>query len=205
MSKNYCKIAQKWCKFLDKNMNCNYVNRSCPKNLKNKSIDKLRSCPRLAEIETVRFSQLLHYASFDIVFETLLKWYPDQKENKEGYEKVFDYLLTLKPKPHKIGDLYISVEKWEDNGETGLDVTGVDIRYPEDKRPSYAIEFMPWIDWISMFIDDNTMKNIPGYDIVAACLYEMTWFGFEEKDIQNRKDKMISSVQKSIEDLKEKK
>lgn len=205
MNKNYCKIAQKWCKFLDKNMNCNYANRDCPKNLKNKSIDKLRSCPRLAEIETVRFSQLLHYANFDIVFETLLRWYPDQKENKEGYEKVFNYLLTLKPKPHKIGDLYISVKKWEEDGKTGLDVTGIDIRYPEDKRPSYAIEFMPWIDWISMFIVKKTLENISIHLLVAACLYEMTWFGFEERDIQSTKDKMISSIQESIKDLKEKK
>ena len=93
MSKNYCKIAQKWCKFLDKNMNCNYVNRSCPKNLKNKSIDKLRSCPCLAEIETVRFSQLLHYASFDIVFETLLKWYPDQRRIERGMRRYLTIFL----------------------------------------------------------------------------------------------------------------
>jgi hypothetical protein len=101
--------------------------------------------------------------------------------------------------------LYISVKKYEEDGETGLDVTGVDIRYPEDKRPSYAIEFMPWVDWISMFIDKKTLENIPVHLLVAACLYEMTWFGFEERDIQNTKDKMISSVQKSMEDLKEKK
>ena len=186
-------------------MNCNYANRDCPKNLKTKSIKKFTSCPRLAEIETIRFSQLLHYVNFEIVFESLLRQYPDQKENKEGYEKVFNYLLTLKPKPHRIGDLYISVEKYEEEGDTGLDVTGVDIRYPEDKRPSYAIEFMPWVDWISMFIDKKTLENIPIHLLVAACLYEMTWFGFEERDIQNMKDKMINSVKKSMEDLKEKK
>ena len=205
MSKNYCKVSRKWCKFLDSCKKCNYKNEVFPKELKYKDINCIKICPRLAEIETTRFSELLHVITFDEMFDEMLKWYPDQKDNRDGYEKVFNHLLTLKPKPHNLNDLYISVEKWENGDEHRLDVTGVDIRYPEDKRPGYAIEFMPWNDWISMFIDRRTLENIPAHLLVAACLYEMTWFGFEERDVRNMENKLIESVKKCIEKTKEKK
>ena len=41
-----------------------------------------------------------------------------------------------------------------------------------------------------MFITQRTLDILSNEEIVAACLYEMTFFGYEEKDVMNEKTKL---------------
>ena len=66
----------------------------------------------------------------------------------------------------------------------------------------YGIEFEPWIDWVSMFITQSSLDTFTKEDIVGACLYEMTFFGFTENNVQNEKQKLIDSVNECKEQLK---
>ena len=52
---------------------------------------------------------------------------------------------------------------------------------PSNPNKSYAIEFVPWIEWISMFITKKTLNILSNDEIIIGCLYEMTWSGFTEK------------------------
>ena len=181
MGKNFCKVEWKWCKHLKHNGVCSYCNSEA---------EGLSVCPRIKEIETVRFYDAVMAVEFDKVSPIICKMH-DQERNIDGYEKVFNTIRSMTPRRHKLTDLFIRVEKLTENGEDYLDVDGVDV-FKNDGR-SYGLELSPWVDWISMFITKETLDNLTYEEIVAACLFEMTFFGFTEDDITKQHEKMIES------------
>lgn len=187
MGKNFCNVEYKWCKYLKHNGVCGY----CGSNTSNIDI-----CPRIKEIETVRLYDLLQDVEFDAVFTALIKWYTDQEDNRDGYEKVFEIVRSLTPKRHRLTDLFIDVGVVKDDGYDNeyLDVDGINII--NNNGISYGLEFCPWVDWVSMFITKESIDNLSKEEIVAGCLYEMTFFGFEEKKVLNKKQELIDSISK---------
>lgn len=183
MGKNFCNIGGKWCKFSKKG-NCTFCNTF---------IDTLKTCPRVDAIATKQFAELLKEVNFEDVFTSLCKWFSDQEDSKKGYELVFNYLLTLKPqKMTNLNDLFIAVDKVMEDGQEYLNVSGKQVNGFNPKF--YGIEFCPWKDWVSMYITQETLDNLSYNEIVGACLWEMTFFGFEEDKIKERLDKMIKII-----------
>lgn len=171
MGKGFCKVEGKWCKFLKHNDTCNVA--KC-------SLSGITKCHRVAEIETVTLASILKDVDFEAVFERLCKWYPGEERNKSGYESVFNMLLTLTPKKsHNLNDAFIAADltqyPWDDS--PCLDIYGTK---PKNDSVRYGMEFHSWVDWVSMFITQETLDNFSKEDIVAGCLYEMTFFGFTE-------------------------
>ena len=184
MGKNFCKVEGKWCKFLRRGV----CQKACS------SIDALNKCPRIAEIETVTFSEILKKVNFEDTFAVLCKFFPGQAKNRSGYEKAFSYISNLKVGKHYLNDLYILVEKSteEYDGKTCeyLDTHGLD-RHDGVK---YAIEFSPWKDWVTMFVSKETLENLTNEEIVAGCLYEMTFFGYEDSAVQDKHQELINNI-----------
>lgn len=180
MGKNFCKVEWKWCKYLKHCGLCAYNNTLA---------DVLGRCPRVVEIETTRLYTILHRVKFDVVFSRLCKWFPDQKQNKEGYKKVFDTLLQITPGKHNLNDLFIHIFIDEEDGRKYQDVCGVNPLHANYDK-SYGIEFLPWKDWVGMFITQRTLDTLPEEDIVAGCLFEMTFMGFEENQVIEAKNKL---------------
>lgn len=186
MGKNYCNVEQKWCKFLRRGI-CKYSD--C-------SLDSISKCERVTKIETVTLSDLLKQVAFDDVFKKLTKWFSDQESNFNGYASVFCTLLEKTPKRHKLDDLFIEVKKVTEDDETEwLNVSGINIAKKDNI--SYGIEFEPWDEWVSMYITQETLDSLSKETIVAACLYEMTFFGFTENKVQNEKNRLINAVEKT--------
>lgn len=190
MGKKFCKIENKWCKFLKHNDTCNVA--KCP-------LADITKCPRVAEIETTTLSSILKDVEFEQVFERLCKWYPREERSKSGYESVFNTLLTLTPKKsHNLNDTFIAAELTQyplDDGPC-LDIYGTK---PKNDSVRYGMEFCPWVDWVSMFITQESLDNFSKEDIVAGCLYEMTFFGFTEENISNELKKMEDGYREAIE------
>ena len=80
MGKNFCKVENKWCKYLKHCGLCAYCNTF---------VDNIGKCPRVTEIETTPFHVLLGRVDFDVVMSRMTKWFPGQEKNRDGYEKVF--------------------------------------------------------------------------------------------------------------------
>lgn len=186
MGKNYCNVEKKWCKYLKRGF--------CP--IANANVENVSRCPRLMAIETTRLSTLLQQVNFEDVFEKLTQWFSDQEGSKNGYERVFNHLLTLKPRKHNLSDLFILIDKVkESDGYEWLNVHGINV--VNKSNITYGIEFMEWTDWVSMFITQETLDTLSKEEIVAGCLYEMTFFGFDEEKVLNTRDKMIKSVEEA--------
>lgn len=181
MGKSYCKIEHKWCKGLKKGV-CTWCN---------KSITKVPRCPRLTEIETVRFATIVASVDFDKVFDIIATQYPDQADGREKYNEVFNRIHSMTPLKHNLTDIIINIEKVTEDDKTWYDVHGK----VHNKPYRYSIEFDPWINWISYFVSQTTLDSLTYEEIVAHCLWEMTYYGFDEKTIQDTKKDLIESVE----------
>lgn len=192
MGKNFCNVEKKWCKFLQRGI-CKVANTE---------VENIAKCPRIAAIETTTLYTLLREVKFEDVFERLCTYFSGQRESKEGYESVFNTLLKKKCKKHRLNDLFINVTLYkEDDGRKYLDVDGVDFKKPDIR---YGIEFCKWSDWVSMFITNETLNSLSKEDIVAGCLYEMTFFGFTESGVMEEKNKMEKGIEEAKKEFKEK-
>lgn len=192
MGKKYCKVDQKWCRFLRHGI-CTKV--EC-------KLDSISRCPRLAEIETIRLYDLLKETDFETVFKTLCHWFSDQEKSREGYEFVYNKIKEMKLRKHNLSDLFIKVEAVKEEDEDirdWLNVCGKDII--SKSIINYGLEFEDWNDWISMFITQDTLDTLSKEDIVAACLYEMTFYGFTEEDVQNKHKDLLDTV-KAVKESK---
>lgn len=182
MGKKYCAVENKWCKFLHRGV-CDVA--KC-------ELCKISKCPRIAEIETSTLYDLIREVSFEDVFSRLCFYYPSQCDSKDGYEMAFNELLGKKQNKHLLGDLFIEVEIVEDEDEYYLDVTGLNTK----SGLHYGIEFCEWTDWLTMFITKETLDRLSKEDIVAGCLYELTFFGFTENKVLGMRDKMVEDIKK---------
>lgn len=132
---------------------------------------------------------------------TLLDLYPDQKEIIEEYKNVFGVLQTLQPVKN---DMLIVLKEYasepdENCNDTYVDVSGRKLSPNEDSiTDSYAIEFERWENWLGMELAPETIRHFNELEIIAHCLYEMTFCGYEQEDIQEQFD----SIQKTADEYK---
>lgn len=128
----------------------------------------------------------------------LLQLYPDEEKNISGYKKVFEELLFMHPEDSEIS-IVVAHQKDDYDGEEYVNVSG---KYAnpksEEEEFSQAIEFTPWNKWLGIEISQESLQHFSELEIISHCLYEMTFVGFEEEEIQ----KELNSLEKSIEEYK---
>jgi len=120
---------------------------------------------------------------------TLLNLYPDQKESIDGYRVVFERLQTMEP---VFDDMLIVLKECacdlgEEDGSasTYVDVSGRKlVPEPDSLTDSYALEFVKWENWLGMELTPETIENFSELEIIAHCLYEMTFCGYDQDEIQ---------------------
>ena len=173
MGKKYCNICRKWCKFLRHGV-CTF---------ENVGVDTLTRCKRLTDIETTRLATLLREVNFDVVFSILHDMFGENEEQRDGYLAAFNNLCTMRPKKHYLNDLFIKIERLD--GE--IYVSAVNVFRNGHRK--YGIELMKWKNLISMFITNDTLNNFTKEEIVAGCLYEMTFYGFEESKVNEARER----------------
>lgn len=128
--------------------------------------------------------------------------YPDEKKSSEGYQEVFEKLLLMLPQD---SEMAIMVTHCKDNfdGEEYVNVSG-EYLHPKNEEETYshAIEFTPWQEWLGMEIHPESLDHFTELEIIAHCLYEMTFIGFEEEEIQEEMNRIkdISDDFKNMND-----
>lgn len=143
------------------------------------------------------FKQLIQTNTWPDISSLLLEIYPETEKNMEGYEMVFKKLMLMEPA--KI-DMYIdvSMEQNYPDEDGYIAVLGVyNNPKTEEEHYSQAIEFTPWRKWLGMDISEESLAEFSEQEIIVHCLYEMTFAGFSEVEIQ----KVLGKSQKSgVED-----
>ena len=159
------------------------------------------------------------------VRQSLLKAYTDTNKSIDGYESVFKELLELSPKKilnNKNMRIVLKKvhEKLDDptmGTENYIDVCGKDGSIVNDHLPKgmkrkkdkfgyseqkFALELIPWEEWLNMKIDNQTLSEYSANDIIAHCIWEMTFFGFDQATIKAQKEEIDRRV-KELDNMSE--
>jgi len=145
----------------------------------------------------MKLIELIRQNSWLSVELTLLDIYPEEKKNISGYEEIFRQLVSM---PVIETDMIIEIKREIDDfdNEEYIDISGRKKNEPKDQKEqeiSYALEFTPWSEWLGMQIDKNSIKNFTELEIISRCLFEMTFVGFDENEIQEELNKINDTVE----------
>lgn len=141
----------------------------------------------------MKLKEIISQVSWMDVAIALVTEHPDQRKSVEEYKAVFESLLTMEPRE---SDYQIQIERVADildSRYTYPDVFGVKVG--DDK--SWSIALSPWAEWIGMDISQKTFDEFSDCQIVANCLYEMTFFGFTEDMVMKKEQDLEESVEKA--------
>jgi len=126
------------------------------------------------------------------IIDKLVQLYPEQKKNRKKYKKALYEIRRLKPKKT---DVSIVLER---HGRY-THVSGID-----NKDEVFAIEFTSWNEWVNMDINKYTIKRYPKLNILAHCLWEMTFCGFTNKAVKTSWKDLIDRTDGIIKEKVEK-
>lgn len=142
--------------------------------------------------------KLLDKYTDEEILKHLFKLYPDQRKSEEGYKSALSELRTTRPKKDP---MLILVEKCYDKFDKKYytHVIGVD---PKDTKWTFAIELTLWSHWLGMEIHPKSLEKFKEIDILAHCLWEMTFCGYSNRQIRNdwrKLNKISDQVRKNME------
>jgi len=86
-------------------------------------------------------------------------------------------------------NLNILLTKVKDGLGNYVRVNGLD-----SKKETWAIEYIVWGEWVNMEIEVKSYKRYKKLEIIAHCLWEMTWAGFSDKRVQTSIQKLRKKI-----------
>ena len=130
----------------------------------------------------MRFKKLIQNNTWSNISSKFSEIYPETIKNLEGYKVVFEKLVMMQPEEI---DMSIVLSQKKYDNEEYIDVSA-QYNNPrnEDEKYPLGIELTPWRIWLGMDINDETLANFTEREIIIHCIYEMSYFGFFEDDIQ---------------------
>ena len=129
--------------------------------------------------------------------------------NEDDYRQVFEELHTIKPVETKMRIVMEEIFDEYDK-EYYTHVSGKDGILNKESEPehfkdneignqetSYAIEYTPWEEWLDMEIDSSSSGRYSDLEIIAHCLWEMTFSGFDQTTIKEK----INELSRRVEEI----
>jgi len=174
----------------------------------------------------MKFKQLIDEVNFDEVKTSLLSSYEREEYNISGYERVFSQLKEMSPEQN---NMRIIITSELEKNEVYYGVSGKDGTLNKDTEEfqyfdesvqkqigeneiHYALDLCSWEEWLGMDIDIDTLRDYTKEEIVAHCLYEMTFCGFTQDAVTDLKDEINRRIEEidsgkaklySMEEVKE--
>ena len=187
MGKNYCKVGHKWCKMCSHGQ-CGYGNTQT-------DVKTIKDCPKRAAERTVSFKELLKKTPFEDVMGAMVKYWPNQQGSIEGYRNVYKTMLDRKSQMvhgFRICGEIMKFHDWE---------CPVMVCEQKGNHAHYSCEGFKWAEINYMDVDKETLDRMSKEDIICGVLYEMTFNGFTEEDVEtfyNNLHRRFKEMRKSI-------
>ncbi|MEA3416713.1 MAG: DUF6557 family protein [Thermodesulfobacteriota bacterium] len=148
----------------------------------------------------MKFAELVCKYDWGEIRPAILRLYPNDQKNISGFKMVFEQLQT--PMPAETNMRIILKEVFDEfENERYICVSGVDGTLKKEENPeifkddkignqevSYGIEFTDWEEWLGMDIDPESTSNYHEPDIIAHCLWEMSFYGYTQEAIKKTID-----------------
>lgn len=141
---------------------------------------------------------LMKNVKHEQILDELLLAYPECITEKHLYEEVLTYLNQVEEKPFDEFVIAIAlIDPSMDDGyeedideEAYLSISG----YSEKEDLHFALGFTRWEEWVNAKIDIQDGLEVNPAELVAICLYEMTFYGFNQEDIKAELETFESSM-----------
>ena len=142
------------------------------------------------------FAEILNLAMWPEIETCLRRHYC-----KEGMEVDCDAFVsdhsqvyaTLLELPSEADDTVVHIElKEEEDGVEDMDVYGI----KPSSKDAWALELTRWELWLGMEIAPSTLQRYSLSEIVAHCLYEMSFCGYDQREIAHFATEVRSRAEK---------
>lgn len=131
---------------------------------------------------------LLKMTTPESILDELLLAYPECLSEKDRYLEVLEFMMKTPEVP--MNDFVISIalidpsydEAYEEDidEEAYLSISG----YSEKEDIHFALGFTRWEDWVNAKIVIQDNLDVSNDELIAICLYEMTFYGFSQNEIE---------------------
>lgn len=148
----------------------------------------------------MKLNELIKSHTWLSVEMIIVRLYPDQKDMIDDYRSVYEKLQLLEPEDN---DMEIVIQEYNDTltleDATFIDVSGREkLSASNTNSQSFALEFESWKNWLGMDLSAETVDTFPDLEIIAHCLYEMTFISYNEEEIQEK----LRALEKAVDELK---
>lgn len=116
----------------------------------------------------------------------------DDEKYIEKYSEMYDKLLQMTPTYNNDLKIYLVVQKDYFDESNRIDVLG----FRKGDKEHYALDFMPWSDWLGSEIVDYSLEIFGETIFIAECLAEMSFISFDENRIQSELQQLNETSEK---------
>jgi hypothetical protein len=141
----------------------------------------------------MKFYELLNKYSNLEILASLNKNYPDI--NNEAYLQALNELRDLEPSK-EVQDIEICVELQDNDDKEEKDkkylcCDGIGPDPDENNKITrWGLEYDNWEEWLAKDINEESLANLDEITIVAGIMWELTFNGYSQKRLQEKKDEL---------------
>ena len=151
----------------------------------------------------VTLKDILSDVQFEQVMIDIVDRFPNQRKCFNHYKEAFNELCKMKPVS---SDMTLIIEMQHNEDVEGEEYEHLYFRRENDDTPYGGVD-KPWAEWLGSKIGDDILKSFSKTLIVALSLFEMTYFGWSEEQVQMRFKEMEEDAANgepmSMEELKQ--
>lgn len=115
-------------------------------------------------------------------------------EDLINYERVYYELHILAPEDSS--GFQIEINAFEEDDDTERKIDNCEVFGKSDHEyyftvsglkngESYSIDLLSWEEWLAMIVSPETLKQYLPEEVVAHCLWEMTFCGYTQEEIRS--------------------
>jgi hypothetical protein len=119
---------------------------------------------------------LLDQTSWEQVWVVMSELFPDYEDYMESFQLAYDNLKRMDQTDENIR---LIIGRYEPDGLIPFYVVGFQGECPK----CFSLKFAPWERWLGVKVDEVLLRQYEKLEIVAICLYDMTWAGFSSEDV----------------------
>lgn len=142
--------------------------------------------------------EMLKKTTIDSVLDELLISYPECIADKHHYKSVLEFIDQTPPINFNDFMIMVSlIDPSEDDGyeedideEAYLSIAG----YSEKENLHFALGFSRWEEWANAEIIIQEDLEIKTEELLAMCLYEMTFYGFNQDEIASELEDLEKGI-----------
>lgn len=119
------------------------------------------------------------------------------KRGLKGLEQIFEAIKTFRKQKVKVKNESIEVM-----------VGGWPGHEPEEDRGygihtnKYSLSFRKWRELVNIPIQKETIRRYKFHEIICHFLYEITFYGYDEKEIGKTAKEIFSTYKEAVKDIK---